>query len=143
MGVLRCLALRFFIFCPKCLKALLFCSEPHEYASHVNWIHCFAFQVPNCTQLVTFFLFRLMPHSHESQCYPGSYGLGNKKRSSVLWDTGYWEITIRIYTVAPIKMRETSEFFLFVNVPAFWGGFVFLKVQTNVMEPLAFKRVRV
>ena len=65
------------------------------------------------------FLFRLMPHSHESQCYPGSYGLGNKKRSGVLWDTGYWEITIRIYTVAPIKMRETSEFFLFVNVPAF------------------------
>ena len=30
--------------------------SPHEYASHVNSIHCFAFQVPQ-TKLVTFFVY--------------------------------------------------------------------------------------
>ena len=107
----------------------------HEYASHVNWIHCFAFQVPNCTQLVTFFVQThapslpfTKPHSHEPQCDPDQYGLSFDIKTLVLCDGTQG---MGSYTIRSIKMRETSEFFLFVYVLAFSVEFVCLKVLSK------------
>ena len=108
-------------------SVLLLCSA-HEYASHVNWIHCFAFQVPNCTQLVTFFVqthaAAARPHSHEPFILLPRLAWAKVQKTSetkIGTQTIYSEITIR---EASIKMRETYKvlffpFFLFVDVPAF------------------------
>ena len=124
-------------------SVLLLCSA-HEYASHVNWIHCFAFQVPNCTQLVTFFVqthaAAARPHSHEPFILLPRLTWAKVQKTSetkIGTQSIYSEITIR---EASIKMRETYKvlffpFFLFVDVPAFWGGFVVLKVlRSNKRE---------
>ena len=114
-------------------SVLLLCSA-HEYASHVNWIHCFAFQVPNCTQLVTFFVQthavgrRSQPHSHAPFILLPrlTWAKVQKTHKTKIGSPGiYSEITIRARDpgIASIKMRETYKlffpFFLFVDVPAF------------------------
>ena len=95
-------------------SVLLLCSA-HEYASHVNWIHCFAFQVPNCTQLVTFFVqthaAAARPHSHEPFILLPRLTWAKVQKTSetkIGTQSIYSEITIR---EASIKMRETYKLF--------------------------------
>ena len=80
------------------------------------------------------------PHSHEPFILLPRFTWAKVQKTSetkIGTQTIYSEITIR---EASIKMRETYKvlffpFFLFVDVPAFWGGFVFLKVlRSNKRE---------
>ena len=80
------------------------------------------------------------PHSHEPFILLPRLTWAKVQKTSetkIGTQSIYSEITIR---EASIKMRETYKvlffpFFLFVDVPAFWGGFVFLKVlRSNKRE---------
>ena len=148
MGVLRCLALRFFYILPKMLKSvivLLWTSWVCE-SCQLDTLLCIS-----SSQLYTTRYFFCsdscrsrstvpQPHSHEPFILLPRLTWAKVQKTSetkIGTQTIYSEITIR---EASIKMRETYKvlffpFFLFVDVPAFWGGFVFLKVlRSNKRE---------
>ena len=75
---------------------------PHEYASHVNSIHCFAFQVPQ-TKLVT--IFCALPHSLVLLYNATPFMLNLTPVFYPVTHLGFPSHHVRTIN-APIKMRE-------------------------------------